>query len=158
MTDFGEVSEPDLAVMATVIGEYWIRHTRRKWECFEGDLTMAYVLGEIGAYNFSRMLKAPALGDELPTEIDETQWFDQLKPCNAYSIAEATGMPRETVRRKILRLEELGWIRRAPEGGGVLITPRCLRYVCEEMYPQAFFEMMETYQHLRRRLPDKWFG
>ena len=39
-----------------------------------------------------------------------------LKPCNAYSIAAATGLPRETVRRKIGRLIELGWICREDNG------------------------------------------
>lgn len=33
-----------------------------------------------------------------------------LLPCNAFSISEYTGIPRETVRRKIAKLIKLGWL------------------------------------------------
>ncbi|MCC3246073.1 helix-turn-helix domain-containing protein [Methylocystis sp. WRRC1] len=39
-------------------------------------------------------------------------------PTNASRISECTGIPRQTVRRKIQSLEERGWVHRS-EGGGV---------------------------------------
>lgn len=35
---------------------------------------------------------------------------------NVRSIADSTGMPRETVRRKVTKLLRVGWIARTPEG------------------------------------------
>jgi DNA-binding IclR family transcriptional regulator len=36
--------------------------------------------------------------------------------CNAFAIANGTGIPRETVRRKLSSLERRGWIRRDASG------------------------------------------
>ena len=41
---------------------------------------------------------------------------DRLTPCNISSIAEATGINRETARRKINRLIEAGLVERASDG------------------------------------------
>lgn len=40
---------------------------------------------------------------------------------NIESIAATSGIPRETVRRKIAELEKLGWVRRNP-GGDIELT------------------------------------
>ena len=38
-----------------------------------------------------------------------------LLPCNALSISDVTGIPRETVRRKLAKLLALGWIEKTPD-------------------------------------------
>lgn len=38
------------------------------------------------------------------------------RPINLQSVAEFSGIPRETVRRKILVLEQRGWVERYPDG------------------------------------------
>jgi DNA-binding GntR family transcriptional regulator len=40
-----------------------------------------------------------------------------MAKCNPFSLSEATGIPRETVRRKIARLMQLGWLVRWPQSG-----------------------------------------
>lgn len=147
----------DLAVMATLIGDFWVRSLRRNWACFDGDLTMAYILAEIAVYNVSSLHAAPANCRSLSQHLLDGTHYLLLKPCNAFSIAEATGLPRETVRRKFLRLEELGWITRAPEGGFV-VSAHCIDHTWQQFYPQAFFELRETFDRLRLHLPDKWFA
>lgn len=154
--DGAEVGE-DLAVMATLIGDFWVRNLRRNWASFDGDLTMAYILAEIAVYNVSSLHAAPANCRLLSQHLLDGTHHLLLKSCNAFSIAEATGLPRETVRRKFLRLEELGWIIRAPEGGFV-VSARCLDHTWQQIYPQAFFELRETFDRLRLHLPDKWFA
>jgi DNA-binding IclR family transcriptional regulator len=42
---------------------------------------------------------------------------------NTQSIADSTGIPRETVRRKLQLLIDRGWIERTPDGG-LVITQR----------------------------------
>lgn len=156
MTMDGTEGKGDLAVMATIIGSFWIKHMRRTCQMFDNDLTMAYILGEIGVHNVSHMHAQPAICKSLPQHLLAGTQNSFLKPCNAYSIAEATGLPRETVRRKIGRLEELGWVTRVPEGG-VVVSGRCIDHTYQTTYPETFFELLETYSHLRRHLPEKWF-
>ena len=57
-----------------------------------------------------------------------------LRPCNALSIAEATGIPRETVRRKVLTLIERGMVYRAANGH-LFVHPSV---------PQRFEELTQT--------------
>lgn len=40
-----------------------------------------------------------------------------LRPCNAFSVAQACDIPRETVRRRVNRLIEDGWLELHPAGG-----------------------------------------
>ncbi len=47
---------------------------------------------------------------------------DRLTPCNISSIAEATGINRETARRKINKLIEAGLVERA-DNGSITFTP-----------------------------------
>lgn len=156
MTFSGADSKVDLAVMATIIGGFWVKSMRRNCALFDNDLNLAYILAEIVAYNVSHMHANPAACRSLPQHLAAGTQNSFLKPCNPYSIAEATGLPRETVRRKIGRLEELGWLSRVPEGG-VVVSTRCMAYIYDEAYPDVFFELQETFKHLRKHLPGKWF-
>lgn len=156
MTIDGTESKIDLTVMATIIGGFWVKNMRRNCALFDNDLNLAYILGEIAVYNLSYVHANPAGSGLLPRYPAHAGQDVFLKPCNPYSIAEATGLPRETVRRKIGRLEELGWVARVPEGG-VVVSKRCMGYIYGEAYPDVFFELQETFNHLRKHLPDKWF-
>ena len=152
----GLTEKGDLAVMATLIGSFWIKNMRRNCLLFDNDLTLAYILGEIGMYNVSHMHAQLSRCAALPGHLDVGMLYDVLKPCNAYSIAAATGLPRETVRRKIVRLEELGWVRRLPEGG-VIVSARCIEHTYSQACPEVFYELLDTVKHLRRHLPPQWF-
>lgn len=70
-----------------------------------GDLDVAVILTVMGLTS----LKAVRAGQTLGT------------PISAHSLALATGIPRETVRRKLVVLADLGWIEAAPSGGWRLI-------------------------------------
>jgi hypothetical protein len=80
---------------------------------FDGDLDLMLVLSVIG----ERTL--PAAGTYPP--FDSKDLRDGLvkpaaEPINIQSIAEFSGIPRETVRRKVQVLIKRGWIERAPSG------------------------------------------
>ena len=64
----------------------------------------------------------------------------------------ATGLPRETVRRKIMRLEELGWVTRVPEGG-VVVSGRCIDHTYQN-HPETWFNCRDLF-HLRRHFAGK---
>lgn len=91
--------------LAYALNGHYVSHFIRCYKLFDGDLESCIILGEIAFYNakevFSKFSEV-GLRDE---EIKQL-----LKGCNAYSISLATGIPRETVRRKVKKLKELGFI------------------------------------------------
>ena len=87
---------------------------------FQGDLVMAMVLGEIATHNVGAWLSSKSND---PHVLDDVQSHGRvLRPCNALSIADATDIPRETVRRKVDSLIERGWIYRS-ESGHLFVHP-----------------------------------
>ncbi|GAB4276231.1 MAG: hypothetical protein Kow0065_23660 [Methylomicrobium sp.] len=108
-----------------LINEFIIWHLRRVYERFEGDLEAALILGEIAHFNVHRILmRYPEPSTELTEMLDQQGELyseaPELNPlvryCNALSISAATGIPRETVRRKIKWLEQRGWISKDDKG------------------------------------------
>ncbi len=107
-----------------VLGRLFTEHFIRVYKAFDGDLTAAIVLGTIGQYNYRRYYtevgsKAP---DGFHRLAERGEHEPHARPCNALSISESTGIPRETVRRKIRKLVAKGWVRR--NGPDQLIVTR----------------------------------
>ena len=116
-------------ILSTYASRFTIDTMRRAYRLFDGDLTLFLVFGEIAHYNMSRALRAFSVQDAA----DSARWKKLMRslpgrkitPCNALSISNATGMPRETVRRKVKELEKRGWLVR--EGARSLtLTPRAI--------------------------------
>jgi DNA-binding transcriptional regulator YhcF (GntR family) len=85
---------------------------------FDGDLVAALVLATIANRNLHRyyeeVVKTSGTGlDELVANGDH---LTALRHCNAFSVSSATGVPKETVRRKVKSLESKGWIEVAARG------------------------------------------
>jgi len=79
---------------------------------FDGDLDAALIMSVIGDRQFARRVSMAA-----PTRatLGQTETTDQPS-VNAYSIAQYTGIARETVRRKVAMLVEKGWVCRDGQG------------------------------------------
>ncbi len=150
-----------LKSVALLLARHEIRSLRRWFEDFDRDILLPILLGEIALHNIgalqngvarrsaTRSTRALAGGNE-PSEAA----LRDLKPCNAYSIAAATGLPRETVRRKIVRLVELGWIHRRGNGH-LFITDIALEQFGAVLSSRALTELLETADHARRLLGQK---
>ena len=99
------------------LARYNLRYLVRLYGAFDGDLLLPIVLGEVGLYNMGSL----ALGDgsSVPSSCTDEETFSRLplRPCNAFSISSSTGIPRETVRRKVSHLIQNGFIDRDPKGG-----------------------------------------
>lgn len=101
------------------LGLFMMEHLRRVYREFDGDIAMCMVLGEIAHHNarpFMRELLPRSRLDSRTLATDAVV-DGSIRPSNALSIAEASGIPRETVRRKIDKLEKLGWVSRDGKGG-----------------------------------------
>lgn len=82
-------------------------------EQFFGDLDLMLILAIIGsrarpARHSSAMTYAEFISADRKNDAEQ--------PINMQSIAECSGIPRETVRRKVKKLETLGFIQRTPQG------------------------------------------
>lgn len=88
------------------------------------DLDKVIILAVIG----QRMIR-----DALTKGEDNERVYDPDKLTNTESIAISTGLPRESVRRKILELGAAGWVRRDARGR-------------LEVLPKAKEEMADTTQ------------
>lgn len=95
-----------------LLGRFMTEHLVRLYEAFDGDLTAAIVLGTIGQYNYRRYLdsQSAGTGEPLSTVLEAGKHVPHARPCNAMSVSQSTGIPRETVRRKIRKLLDKGWL------------------------------------------------
>ena len=82
------------------------------------DLISISLLNEIAQHNLEPF--AGAGGPRFPKNEEEMK---MMRGCNAFSLSQATGVPRETVRRKIKQLVKLGWIEQHNRKG-LFITTR----------------------------------
>ncbi|KON82447.2 hypothetical protein PA01_10685 [Azoarcus sp. PA01] len=137
---------------AILLARYQVHSLRRLFEEFERDILLPILLGEIALHNIGALEHDDEsdrlTADEVEGESDEVH-MSRLRPCNAYSIAAATGLPRETVRRKIGRLVELGWIRKQ-QNGHLYLTPRALKHFGNLLCSRDLPEFLETADRVRK--------
>lgn len=69
------------------------------------DLVSISLLNEIAQHNLEPFIKGGKR--EFPKTAEEMKL---MRGCNAFSLSQSTGVPRETVRRKVKQLVDLGWI------------------------------------------------
>jgi hypothetical protein len=89
-----------------------VEHLVRLHAAFGGDILAAVVLGTIGQQNTRRFFEEVVAKSEESVEALVTRGahLPHMRPCNAMSVSMATGIPRETVRRKIRWLIQQGWV------------------------------------------------
>lgn len=81
---------------------------------FDGDLDAALIMAVVGSAALPRGRMPDNLSFEDFRMMDRRDEF--YTPLNTFSIAEITGIPRETVRRKLGEMEKRGWIAKDIEG------------------------------------------
>ena len=112
-----------------------------------GDLTMSMVASEIWLYNIGRRLTTHGYIPDAATLADEESRREHLPKCNTYSISQSLGISAETVRRKVNKLVEMGWIERSAKGE-LHITA-----ACEEAFtPEANLQTMRDFVATARTL------
>lgn len=98
--------------VAHLISSFTVPLMRDLYQRFNGDMVGIIVLGEIATRNVSQFFSKSA--GVVPEQWldDESQRHKFMRPCNVLSISDATGIPRETVRRKVNQLIDKGWLYR----------------------------------------------
>ena len=90
--------------------EFFIEHISDVSRGLKGDLQAMLVLAVIG----QALLHGTRTAKE--ESLDPANLPPEKISINASRIADITGIPRETVRRKLALLEDWGWIRRNADG------------------------------------------
>lgn len=95
-----------------LIASFTVPVMRNLYHQFDGDMVQIIVLGEISMRNVSQFFRKG--GADVPEKLlDDVARRDQvMRSCNVLSISEATGIPRETVRRKVELLIQKGMLLR----------------------------------------------
>ncbi|PXW70411.1 hypothetical protein C7964_102297 [Loktanella sp. PT4BL] len=83
-------------------------------ERFDGDLDLMLVLAVIGGRTRPEIWKPQLVSAEEMTSSDSS--YSSQYPINIQSVAEFSGIPRETVRRKVGILQDKGWVIRDRDG------------------------------------------
>ncbi|WP_369026887.1 hypothetical protein [Qipengyuania sp. RANM35] len=83
-------------------------------KAFGGDLDSVLILAVIGSAALPRLKLPPGLSYEEFVDGGDRDRF--RSPLNTNSVAEITGIPRESVRRKLKAMEARQWIQRGPDG------------------------------------------
>jgi len=81
---------------------------------FDGDIDMFLVLAVVGDRTFAARKADPDQSYE--SWRSEKPPFVSPEDINIRSIADFSGIPRETVRRKLAMLFEKGWVERSDDG------------------------------------------
>jgi hypothetical protein len=121
-------STPESAFIRDNFGEIWPVHLRQLTRLlvrlrreFDGDLDLLLVLAVI-----ADRVRPEGWSPELRTSRNLSRGEGAahfLNPINIQSVAEFSGIPRETVRRKVRTLEARGWVARNTRGH-LAILPR----------------------------------
>ncbi len=137
------------------VGRFMMEHLRRLNAEFEGDLVLCIVLGEIGQHSARRIFHQvlPASGKDAKTFLTDEVVELHRQRCNMLSVAEASGIPRETVRRKVAKLIELGFVARDPDG--TLAATRKAGSHFKAFDRQTVSDLLDLAEFVRRRVGQR---
>lgn len=128
----------------------------RDYAAFGGDCLLAMVVGEIWLYNMGRYLRRNGADGISRKLADPDTRLSDLPACNAYSISESLGIPRETVRRKVKKLIDMGWVDRR-ESGDLTVTAVCEQEFQANFVAETVRDFVSTARHALD-LVERQFG
>ncbi len=104
---------------------YFLRICRIELQVFRGDMEMAIIAQAVAISAIEALLRDPKFKEEFRS-MSAVVGIDRQRGVNVMSIAEATGLPRETVRRKLQRLVKRDIIIKR-DNGEYVMQPRAIQ-------------------------------
>jgi Fic family protein len=105
-----EVSRSRQAALRYHSVEFLVEHLADCSRVFRGDLQEMLVLAVVGQMQLRAIMVSPNEGSAVGSAASGDPSI------SASRIADVTGIPRQTVRRKLLGLLERGWVQQLPTG------------------------------------------
>lgn len=140
---------------AILLGNFFLRYLGHIYRAFKGDLAAVIVLGEIGRHNVGHNYLGQGAACRVDTEkMRDPDLFERLQPCNAFSLSAATGIPRETVRRKIEELVAKGWLKRNRKGEAFM-TEAMVRHFHSDFDLRVLRELLEVAHRIEELVGHK---
>lgn len=110
------------------------------------DLTSISLLQEIAQHNFEPFTSGGRV--RFPRSAEEMKL---MRGCNAFSLSQATGIPRETARRKLKQLVKLGWIEQHNRHG-LFVTAQWMDRLCSEEVSELLAGFRDTAKQVEKLL------
>jgi hypothetical protein len=133
------------------LSEFTVPFLTRVYHAFDGDMAAAIVLGHIALRNVEAWLAEYEHSEDLLDDPDRREML--MRPCNSLSIAEVCGLPRETVRRKVVMLTNRGYVYRSEEG--FLYLTRTVGNDFEDMTAKLVEELIAASGRLQSLLANQ---
>jgi len=102
------------------------------------DLVSLSLLDDIARHNLGHLSDADVA--TFPFDGDKAS---SMRGCNAFSLSQATGVPRETVRRKVQQLVKLGWVEQH-DRQGLFVTSKWMDRISREEAAGILAEFRDT--------------
>jgi hypothetical protein len=140
----------DSRTLIFLIGAFVQRIDILRRQAYEGDMERAIIAGMVGIGSTNHLMFEPAYREAFG-DMRTLIGVDPQRGVNSFSIAEATGIPRETVRRKLKELEAIGAVVQKSRGRyvhavGYLQRPEKIAAVDEVV--RAALQLMNACVHL----------
>ena len=134
------------------MARFFLRYLNLLYREFEGDLILPIVLGEIANHNPFRFYSPKGDSIEINKQVaNYPERMKHLEPTNAHSISQATGIPRETVRRKIDKLQQKGWAVKN-DRGEVVMSETVSDHFTKDFNKKILAELLQTSKSIRNLL------
>jgi hypothetical protein len=128
------------------MSHFFAGYLKEIYHHFEGDLALVIVLAEIAHHSTVAWVDHRSSSPVTPPEDDAAR--SRMPSCSAFSLAAATGLPRETIRRKIARLLELGWVEKTGRAD-VRITPKVAEHFTPDFNIRILDQLLQTADRIR---------
>ena len=126
-----------------VVFSFVRRFNRRDYKELNHDPIMSMIASEIWLFNIGAMLKREGGAYDPSCLVDERERLSTLPKCNAYSLSQFLDIPHQTVRRKIMKLIEMGWVSKSTNGD-LMITSGCEAHFVPDFILETMRDFLST--------------
>ncbi len=128
--------------ISALMAQYHLDYLRSLFEEFDGDLDLPLILGEVARRNISCLLRDSRFyPDGIDPQLILANKNGEYLPCSAMSVSLATRLPRETVRRKLNKLVQNGFLEKMPDRSFV-ITPKLMDSFAQNLNKNLLAELL----------------
>ena len=141
--------------LAFIVNRHLVDHMRRMASGLDMDFEAAYIWGVLSHLNVAHMFAPGGTRPDVPNAPNVPNVTDLAPvPARLTDLSQITGLPRETVRRKLEQLRSMGKVERTHEGSWIYaasgIDEQTIAFTKETI--MRFYQTAEEVATLLRRI------